>query len=204
MMQDRWPVSCLCCRFTIAIIIECSPGIVDLVSLAEPSRRQPSNKHFTIIWSYSLNLHPAGTPPQMLGTLITWQFSQCFSLIHESSSAGAIEDFSVTIEAVPAYGDAWMRRGQARAALGEDEDALVDLARCLSLSSAEPARQACAVVSSSVGFVPLKCKTPTPRKGCVSYGVYKATSPYLGAILLGIACSALGGNLQGLTVSGLI
>ncbi|BDA45969.1 probable UDP-N-acetylglucosamine-peptide N-acetylglucosam at N-terminal half [Coccomyxa sp. Obi] len=55
---------------------------------------------------------------------------------------GAIEDFSVTIEAVPAYGDAWMRRGQARAALGDDEDALADLARCLSLSSSEPARQA--------------------------------------------------------------
>ena len=47
----------------------------------------------------------------------------------------------MTIEKVPAYGDAWMRRGQARAALGEDEDALVDLARCLQLSATEPARQ---------------------------------------------------------------
>lgn len=56
--------------------------------------------------------------------------------------AGAVEDFSVTIAEVPSYGDAWMRRGQARAALGEDEDALADLTRCLSLTTADPHRQA--------------------------------------------------------------
>lgn len=45
---------------------------------------------------------------------------------------------------MPSYGDAWMRRGQARSALGEDEDALADLQRCiqLSASSSEPQRRA--------------------------------------------------------------
>ena len=56
----------------------------------------------------------------------------------------------MTIEKVPAYGDAWMRRGQARAALGEDEDALVDLARCLQLSAAEPSRQVLALHALSL------------------------------------------------------
>jgi hypothetical protein len=45
-----------------------------------------------------------------------------------------VEDFTATIQEVPSYGDAWMRRGQARAALGEDEDALADLQRCLELT----------------------------------------------------------------------
>jgi len=54
--------------------------------------------------------------------------------------AGAVEDFSLTIKAMPGYGDAWMRRGQARTALGEDEDALQDFDRCLKLTT-DPARQ---------------------------------------------------------------
>ena len=54
--------------------------------------------------------------------------------------AGAVEDFSVTIREMPAYADAWMRRGQARAAMGTDEDALQDFQQCLKLTS-EPARQ---------------------------------------------------------------
>ena len=54
--------------------------------------------------------------------------------------AGAVEDFSVTIKEMPAYADAWMRRGQARAAMGEDEDALQDFEQCLKLTS-EPARK---------------------------------------------------------------
>ena len=54
--------------------------------------------------------------------------------------AGAVEDFSVTIKEMPVYADAWMRRGQARAAMGEDEDALQDFEQCLKLTS-EPARK---------------------------------------------------------------
>ena len=52
---------------------------------------------------------------------------------HEAAyvHAGAVEDFSVTIKEMPAYADAWMRRGQARAAMGEDEDALQDFEQCL-------------------------------------------------------------------------
>lgn len=49
-------------------------------------------------------------------------------------TAGAVNDFTVTIKSVPSYGDAWMRRGQARAALGQDEDALADLQTCLELT----------------------------------------------------------------------
>ncbi len=52
--------------------------------------------------------------------------------------AGAVEDFSVTIEEMPAYADAWMRRGQARAAMGEDGDALQDFEQCLKLTSETP------------------------------------------------------------------
>ena len=51
-----------------------------------------------------------------------------------AAAAGAVDDFTVTIKSVPSYGDAWMRRGQARAALGQDEDALADLLHCLELT----------------------------------------------------------------------
>ena len=46
----------------------------------------------------------------------------------------------MTIKEMPVYADAWMRRGQARAAMGEDEDALQDFEQCLKLTS-EPARK---------------------------------------------------------------
>ena len=81
--------------------------------------------------------------------------------------SGAVEDFSVTIAEMPTYGDAWMRRGQARAAMGKDDDALHDFQQCLKLTS-EPARQvsstlACLLVFIGDNFV-LACLTgPNPH-----------------------------------------
>ena len=46
-----------------------------------------------------------------------------------------MEDFSVTIREMPSYGDAWMRRGQARAAMGEDEAAMRDFEQCAKLTA---------------------------------------------------------------------
>lgn len=46
-----------------------------------------------------------------------------------------MEDFSVTIREMPTYGDAWMRRGQARAAMGEDEAAMCDFEQCAQLTA---------------------------------------------------------------------
>jgi tetratricopeptide (TPR) repeat protein len=53
-----------------------------------------------------------------------------------------VEDFTVVVKEMPGYADAWMRRAQARAALGEDEDALADLDTCLGLAAGERPRQA--------------------------------------------------------------
>ncbi len=39
-------------------------------------------------------------------------------------AAGAVEDFSEAIKQMPTYADGWKRRGQARAALEQHEDAL--------------------------------------------------------------------------------
>ncbi len=47
--------------------------------------------------------------------------------------AGAVEDFSVAIEIEPRYADTWKRRGQARSALGETQEALVDLQKAIDL-----------------------------------------------------------------------
>ncbi|KXZ44388.1 hypothetical protein GPECTOR_68g359 [Gonium pectorale] len=47
---------------------------------------------------------------------------------------GAVEDFSVAIEAEPRYADSWKRRGQARSALGETEGALADLQKAIDLA----------------------------------------------------------------------
>ena len=49
-----------------------------------------------------------------------------------------MEDFSATIAEMPTYGDAWMRRGQARAAMGKDDDALQDFLQCLKLTPEPP------------------------------------------------------------------
>ena len=46
----------------------------------------------------------------------------------------------MTIAEMPTYGDAWMRRGQARAAMGRDDDAMQDFQECLKLTP-EPARK---------------------------------------------------------------
>lgn len=48
----------------------------------------------------------------------------------------------MTIKEMPVYADAWMRRGQARAAMGKDEDSLQDFEQCLKLTS-ESARKVC-------------------------------------------------------------
>ena len=79
-----------------------------------------------------------------------------------------MEDFTVTIRAVPTYGDAWMRRGQARAALGEDEDALVDLQRCLELTEGGWALQGhCMNASKQVpSWNSIAFRIATPAAAC--------------------------------------
>ena len=65
------------------------------------------------------------------------------------SLAGAVQDFSVTIREMPTYGDAWMRRGQARAAMGEEEAAMHDFEQCARLT-ADPGPK---VTPSSTGLL---------------------------------------------------
>ena len=56
---------------------------------------------------------------------------------------GAIEDFSVAIEVCPAYAESWKRRGQARGALGLNEEAIKDLEKALQLSPDNRAKAEC-------------------------------------------------------------
>jgi tetratricopeptide (TPR) repeat protein len=46
---------------------------------------------------------------------------------------GAVSDFSAAIEVEPRYADSWKRRGQARSALGQLQEALADLQRAIDL-----------------------------------------------------------------------
>lgn len=66
----------------------------------------------------------------------------------------------MTIKEMPAYGDAWMRRGQSRAAMGNDEDALQDFEQCLALTS-EPARKVFPCTISSEDLQPGLASIPT-------------------------------------------
>ncbi|KAK9791186.1 hypothetical protein WJX73_002593 [Symbiochloris irregularis] len=63
---------------------------------------------------------------------------------------GAVEDFSVAIDTVPQYMDAWKRRGQARAALGDLDLAAQDLLRCLEM---QPSAQEEADIRIELGQV---------------------------------------------------
>lgn len=37
---------------------------------------------------------------------------------------GAVEDFTIAVEQAPFFADGWKRRGQARSALGQNQEAL--------------------------------------------------------------------------------
>ena len=82
---------------------------------------------------------------------------------------GAVEDFSVTIAEMPTYGDAWMRRGQARAAMGKDDDALQDFQQCLKLTP-EPARKVSSTRSGMLAWRTHRIGRPdspsTPMSAC--------------------------------------
>lgn len=56
---------------------------------------------------------------------------------------GAIDDFSVAIRLYPRYAESWKRRGQARGALGQNEDALADLQKALQLSQDHQSKAEC-------------------------------------------------------------
>ena len=66
-----------------------------------------------------------------------------------------MEDFSVTIREMPTYADAWMRRGQARAAMGEEKAAMRDFEQCAQLT-ADPGPK---VMPSSTG--PIRVADPS-------------------------------------------
>ncbi|KAK9834212.1 hypothetical protein WJX84_007873, partial [Apatococcus fuscideae] len=51
---------------------------------------------------------------------------------------GAVEDFSEAVRQMPSYGDGWKRRGQARAALEQHEEALEDLLKARDLQRHDP------------------------------------------------------------------
>ena len=63
-----------------------------------------------------------------------WQV-QWNTLCSYAFHTGAVEDFTIAVEQAPYFADGWKRRGQARSALGQNQEALeVLLVPCESAS----------------------------------------------------------------------
>ncbi|KAL3145349.1 hypothetical protein ABBQ38_001606 [Trebouxia sp. C0009 RCD-2024] len=56
---------------------------------------------------------------------------------------GAVEDFTLAVEHAPTFADGWKRRGQARSAMGQNQEALEDLQHAIDLFPDTDAKAEC-------------------------------------------------------------